>query len=133
MIKRKGANVTPWRIPAIVENGWVSPSVVIMVKVLSVYMTLIAATISSGMPYSPRISNIFDLFTESKAFEKSTNTRARSNLLALDSSISLLRQRIWLNVDLPRLYVLVFAQYRLNKGDETVENELVVYLGCNGH
>ena len=93
----------PWRIPASVENGWVSTSVVITVEVLSVYITLIAVTISSGIPYSPRISNIFNLSTESKAFEKSTNTRARSNLLALDYSISLLRQIIWLKVDLPRL------------------------------
>ena len=75
-------------------NDGVSPSVDNMVDDVSVYITRMASIISFGMPYSLSISNIFDLSTESKALEKSTNIRARSSLLRLDSSISLRRQRI---------------------------------------
>ena len=62
-MKRKGASVSPCKIPVSVGNGLVSPSYDITVEVLSVYITLIAATVSSGIPYSLRISNIFDLST----------------------------------------------------------------------
>merc|ERR1712020_537397 len=84
-------------------NDNVSPSDDNNVDDVSFYITLMASMILSGMAYSLSISNIFDLSTESKALEKSTNTKARSNLLRFDSSISLRRQRIWLKVDLPCL------------------------------
>ena len=103
MINRKGASVSPCRIPANMGNDDVSPSVDNTVDDASVYFTLMASMILSGMPYSLSISNIFDLSTGSKALEKSTNTKARCNLLRFDSSISLRRQRIWLKVDLPFL------------------------------
>ena len=79
------------------------------------------------MPYRFSISNVYDLSTESKAFEKSTNTKARSNLVSFDSSMSLRRQRIWLKVDLPCLNPFCFLR-RIGptKWDETIKQEFVV-------
>ena len=77
--------LSPWRIPASMGNDGVSPSVDNTVEDVPVYITLIAVIAWFGMPYSFNISNILDLSTESKAFEKSANTKAISRLLRFDS------------------------------------------------
>ena len=79
--------MSPCRIPALIDKYGVSLSGVKMVDEVSVYRTLMAEMILSGILYSLRISNILPLSTESKTFEKSTKTSARSRLDNLDSSI----------------------------------------------
>ena len=47
---RKGASVSPCKIPATIEIGDVSPSDVSTVEDVSVYKTLMASIITSAMP-----------------------------------------------------------------------------------
>ena len=74
MINRKGASVSPCRIRASMGNDNVYPSVDNTVDDVSVYITLMASMILSGMPYSLSIPNMFDLSTESKALDKNQQT-----------------------------------------------------------
>ena len=59
--------MSPWRIPAIMSIGLVSPSGVSTVDDVLVYSTLIASIIGWGIPYRAKISNVFAQSIESNA------------------------------------------------------------------
>ena len=65
-MKRKGASGSPWRTPVSILKTSVFPSGVMTKAEVFSYITLIAATISGGIPYEERIFNIFFLSIESK-------------------------------------------------------------------
>ena len=58
-MKRKGASGSPWRTPVSILKTSVFPSGVMTRAEVFSYITLIAATISGGIPYEERIFNIF--------------------------------------------------------------------------
>ena len=100
-MKRKGANGSPWRMPVSILKTSVFPSGVMTRAEVFPYITLIAATISGGIPYEERIFNIFFLSIESNAFLKLMKVITASFLWFCSSSIILLRARRCEVVDLP--------------------------------
>ena len=100
-MKRKGASGSPWRTPVSILKTSVFPSGVMTRAEVFSYITLIAATISGGIPYEERIFNIFFLPIESNAFLKSMKVITASFLWFCSSSIILLRARRCEVVDPP--------------------------------
>ena len=65
---RKGAKVSPCRTPAMMSNQSVSPSVIMTLALVLLYIELMAHNKSGGTPKASNIQIIFPLRIESKAF-----------------------------------------------------------------